>query len=101
MFQYFGDLGWACSLFSSLKAQKNGAKVTTKQAVKKSTAKPKAAKKTALVDKDDNAGSDAEMSSDGAADASNSIQAVPEGSKKTASEKYTKVRSPILRPPWN
>lgn len=72
------------------KARENGAKAPTKQTAKKPAAKPKATKKDALVDKDDNLGSDAEMSSD--AGASNGIRAVPEGSKKTASEKYTKVR---------
>jgi len=71
--------------------EKNGAKATVKQTVKKPSAKPKAVKKAALVDKDDSVGSDAEMSSDGAG-ASNSVQAAPGGSKKTASEKYTKVR---------
>ena len=84
----------------SLKVKKDGAKVTTKQTAKKPPAKPKAAKKTALVDKDDNAGSDAEMFSEGDAGASNGVQPVPGGSKKSASEKYTKVRAfPIHSPP--
>lgn len=73
-------------------------KATTKQAVKKPVAKPKAAKKAALTDKDANAGSDAEMSSDSGAGPSNGIQAVQEGPKKTASEKYTKVRTLLLHP---
>lgn len=79
------------------KAQKNGAKATTKQTAKKPPAKPKATKKAALADKDDNAVSDAEMSSGSGANASSGIRAIPEGPKKTASEKYTKVRGPLLR----
>lgn len=78
------------------KAQKNGAKITIKQTAKKPAVKPKTGKKAALIDKDENAGSDVEMSSDGGAGASNSIRAVPEGSKKSASEKYTKVQVPPL-----
>ena len=73
-------------------ARGNGAKAPAKQTAKKPAAKPKVTKKAALVDKDDNLGSDAEMSSDGGVGASDGIQAVPAGSKKTASEKYTKVR---------
>ena len=95
--RYLGHLGWKDSSTFYLKVQKNGAKSTTKQTAKKPVAKPKAAKKAALVDKDDNAGSDVEMSSDSGAGASNSIQAVPGGSKKSASEKYTKVRASLLR----
>lgn len=79
------------------KTQKNGAKATTKQTAKKPAAKPKVTKKAALVDKDDNLGSDAEVSSDGGAGASNGIQSVQGGPKKTASEKYTKVRVILLR----
>ena len=99
--QYLGDLGWGGSPMFQLKAQRNGAKATTKHTAKKPAAKPKATKKAALVDKYDNDGSDVEMSSDGGAGTSNSIPVVPEGSKKTASEKYTKVRPSILRSPHN
>ena len=76
-------------------------KAITKQIAKKPAAKPKATKNAVLADMDDNVGSDAEMSSDGGAGASSSIQAVPEGRKKSASEKYTKVRAPLLRSPYN
>jgi hypothetical protein len=67
-----------------------------KQIAKKPVAKPKTAKKAALVDKDDNAGSDAEMLSDGSPGASDGIRAIPEGPEKTASEKYTKVQTPLF-----
>jgi hypothetical protein len=96
MFQCLRDLGWADSSAFSFKSKKPEAKATTKQAAKKPVPKPKATKKAALVDRDDNAGSDVEMSSDGGAEASNRTQAAPGGSKKTASEKYTKVRVSFL-----
>ena len=78
------------------KAQKNAAKATAKPTAKKPAAKPKATKKAALVDKDENIDSDAEMSSGGGANASDGIREIPEGPKKTASEKYTKVGAPPL-----
>lgn len=81
-----------------VQGKKSEAKVTTKQIVKKPVGKPKAAKKAALADKDANAGSDAEMLSDDGAGPSNGIRAAPEGSKKTASEKYTKVRALLFHP---
>ena len=83
------------------KAAKAPAKKTAK-AAPRAAAKPKPTKKTkVLVDKDDNADTEDDNQDDDPASAagpstSSSIPKEPAGKKKTASEMYTKVRSPVF-----